>query len=340
MKANFIPTKILEEALPELGCKGILLAVSENGIIKIYSAGSISLQEHNRPYYIYSISKTFTAVALMTLCEDQGDFLDERFSAFFSHTPIPREVTVRQLLNHTGGLSDYFTSSDYERGIKEHPDEPWDSEKLMKAGLRGTPLFHPGEGWSYSNPGYGLLKELIEKKAGMGYYDYLTKVIIEKVGLSDTRPFLEPDYELNLLEGEDPSIEGDFRPRYHPGWIATGCLISTVSDVAKFYDALFGGKLISQKSLSEMKRTVDVWSNSPEESIPSYGLGLMHFRKAPLGDSYGHGGGGPGYTTYALHFPDLEGDSVSLSMVLNKSLAQTPFRLADDVIRHYIESKK
>ncbi len=340
MNKTFNPTEILQTSLDELKCKGILLAVTENGVIETFSAGSISAADHDRPYYIYSISKSFTAVAIMQLCDEQGGFLDERYSSFFPETKIPDTVTVRQLLNHTSGLSDYFSSPEYQAALKEHPTRPWTYEKLMEYGLQKTPLFALGNGWSYSNPGYGLLKELIQEKSGMEYYDYVMRGIVDRAGLAATRPFLKADEHLELLEGEDPSFEGDFRPQYQPGWIATGCFISSVSDVAKFYDALFGGKLVSRESLAEMTKTVDVLPNPPEESIPSYGLGLMHFRKSPLGDAFGHGGGGPGYTTYATHFPNLEGESVSISLVLNRTLPKTPFGLAERIIAHYVDSRQ
>lgn len=319
MNQGFDPTPILQKSLHTLQSKGVLLAISENGTIKTYAVGSIKVSEHNRPYYIYSISKTFTAVAIMKLCEDQGDFLDEQFSTFFPNTKIPRTITVRQLLNHTGGLSDYFLAPNYQQAIRDNPSAPWSYEKLMQEGLKKTPLFEPGSGWAYSNPGYALLKELIELKSGMSYYEYLTKVILKKINLNSTRPFLKVDQNLELLEGEDDSFIGDFRPQYHPDWISTGCLISTVSDVARFYDALFDCRIVSQKSLAEMTKVVNVFPNSPEQSIPTYGLGLIHFKNAPLGDSYGHGGGGPGYTTYAAHFPNLNGNHVSISLVLANS---------------------
>ncbi|MDF1811507.1 MAG: serine hydrolase [Verrucomicrobiales bacterium] len=339
MNKNLDPSPILKKSLGELGCKGILLAISENGTIRTFSAGSILADDHDRPYYIYSISKSFTAVAIMQLCEEQGGFLDKRFSSFFPKTPIPHAITVQQLLNHTSGLSDYLSSPKYQQALNEHPNQPWTYKKLMKIGLEKTPLFAAGKGWSYSNPGYGLLKELIEKKSGMGYYEYLKKKIIDKIDLADTRPFLKADEQLDLLEGEDDSFAGDFRPQYQPGWIATGCLISTASDVARFYDALFRGELVSKESIAEMVKTVDVFPNPPKESIPSCGLGLLHFRNSPLGDAYGHGGGGPGYTTYAVHFPNLNEKSVSISLVLNRSLPETPFSLADEIVNHYIEAQ-
>ena len=339
MPKTFDPTGILQKALVDLNCNGALLAVSENGAINTYSAGSISADEHDCPYYIYSISKTFTATAVMKLCEDTGDFLDDSFSSYFPDTPIPHEITVRQLLNHTGGLSDYFTSPDYQLALKEHPKEPWGYDKLMEFGLEKTPLFKPGSGWAYSNPGYGLLRELISLKSGMDFYEYLSKTIFKEANLGATKPFLKPDYKRLLLEGEDDTFIGDFRPQYSPDWILTGCLISTVSDVARFYDCLFRGGIISQDSLSEMTTTVNVLPDPPQQSIPTYGLGLIHFKKSPLSDHYGHGGGGPGYTTYATHYPNVVGNSVSISLVLNRSLPQTPFSLGDDIISHYTDSQ-
>ncbi|MCH2074283.1 MAG: beta-lactamase family protein [Puniceicoccaceae bacterium] len=316
----------------------MLLAVSENNQIQTFSAGSLTKTEHNRPYYIYSITKTFTAVAILKLCQRHGNFLDESVSSFLPAASITADITVRQLLNHTSGLGDYFTSAIYQEAVKATPAQPWSYSKLMRFGLSKGPVFHPGKSWAYSNPGYGLLKELIEAKSGMSYYDYLDKVIIKPCGLNETNPFVRPDTELRLLEGEDDQFSGDFRLDYHPGWIATGCLISTVSDIARFYDALFDEQIIHIASLEEITQTVEVLAESPAENIPSYGLGLMHFKKSPLGIAYGHGGSGPGYTTYALHYPDLNGNSLSISMVLNRRLPQTPFSLADDITSHYLSA--
>ena len=86
-----------------------------------------------------------------------------------------------------------------------------------------------------------------------------------------------------------------------------------------------------------MMKTVNVLKAPPVASIPAYGLGLMHFRNDPLGIAYGHGGGGPGYTTYARHYPELNGSPFTLSLVLNKTLPQTPFDLTDEIVRSYLD---
>lgn len=333
----FDPSPLLQAALGQFNCSGALCAISDGGRIGTFSAGSISAAEHERPYYIYSITKSYTAAAVLLLCEQQGNFLDRPFRSFISNPKVPETATVRQLLNHTSGLSDYFGRQDYREALQAHPDQPWSYSQLMEAGLKGTPLFAPGQGWSYSNPGYGLLKELIEKLSGLGYFEFLDKFILRPHGLNQTRGFVEPDFAKSMIAGDATEMAGDFRPQYAPGWILTGCLISTTGDVARFFDALFAGKIISRDSLREMTTTVDVPAPMPPPTIAAYGLGLMHGRNDPMGENYGHGGGGPGYTTYARHYPQLAGRPLTLSLVLNKTHSKQPFDLADEIARGYLK---
>lgn len=333
MPKQFDLTRLLADGLKDLNCPGVLCGLNIGGEFSAHSAGTISKKEQDKPFYIYSISKTFTATAVLLLSEMHDGILDGQISQFLSGKRVPDGTTVRQLLNHTGGLSDYSSSREYQEAVSRHPGNPWSYDHLMEVGLKHTPLFKPGQGWSYSNPGYGLLKELIEKISGQEYYAFVERHILKPAGLEETRPFLQPDHELLLLAGEDPSMEGDFRGKYSPGWIATGSFISTVHDVLKFYTKIFSRDILSANSLQQMICTVDVpVVPKPEAGIPSYGLGLMHSRKDPLGDAYGHGGGGPGYTTYAMHFSHLCGTTFSYCLVLNKSLPATPFELGDNLV--------
>jgi D-alanyl-D-alanine carboxypeptidase len=332
-------TNVLTDSLKELECSGILCAVSHGNALSTFSAGKISPQDHSKSFYIYSITKTFTATAVLLLFEDKGLSLDRSFTSFFPSTAIPSSVSIRQLLNHTGGLSDYFSSAEYQQAVREHPDKPWPYDRLMKVGLAGTPLFEPGSGWSYSNPGYALLNELIEQLSGMNFHAYLKQFIFDPLKLTDTKPFLKPDYAGQLLEAEEPSIEGDFRKRYSPGWIAPGCLISTITDIVLFYHALFSGKLLSSLALEQMKEAVDVPVPLPEPLKAAYGLGVMHVRNDPLGNAYSHGGGGPGYTTYATCYPAVYGAPFSICFVINRNLPTTPIALADKIARSFVGSQ-
>jgi len=334
----FDPSPLLQAALGQLNCRGALCAISDHGHIGRFSAGSISAAEHDRPYYIYSITKSYTAAAVLFLCEQEGDFLDEPFRKFIPVPKVPATATIRQLLNHTAGLPDYYSLREYHEALQAHPDRPWSYAQLMGAGLKETPPFAPGQGWSYSNPGYALIKELIEKLSGLGYFSFLEKFIFRPHGLNQTRGFEDPDFAKSLIEADAPEIAGDFRPQYAPVWILPGCLISTAEDVARFFDALFAGRIVSQDSLRKMTETVDLPFPMPAPTVASYGLGLMHTRNDPLGVAYGHGGGGPGYTTYARHYPQLAGRPFTLSLVLNKSLSETPFGLADEIVRSFLKN--
>ena len=79
-----------------------------------------------------------------------------------------------------------------------------------------------------------MLREIIMIKSGMSYEQYIEQQIINPLGLTSTRAFTALDLKHELLPGIDPAMEGDFRDQYDPGWIATGCFISTVEDITKF----------------------------------------------------------------------------------------------------------
>lgn len=206
----------------------------------------------------------------------------------------------------------------------------------MQVGLRDTPVYPVGEGWLYSNPGYAILKELIEDLSGEDYYTFIQKEIIDPLGLNETKPFDRLNHGVELLAGVDPAMHEDFRYTYHPDWISTGSFISTVSDISKFYQSLFSGQLVGVKSLRKMKELVVVpYPFSPPRK-PMYGLGLMSFDNDPHGGNYGHGGGGPGYSNYAKHLPDVNGHQVTVVSVVNASLPQTPFQIANCILDCWI----
>ena len=110
------------------------------------------------------------------------------------------------------------------------------------------------------------------------------------------------------------------RAHYHPGWVSHGVIASTASDIVRFLDALFRGRLISKRALEEMMSLVPVPMDRDEResaaksplrtSTASYGLGLMADPGSPWGLLVGHNGGGPCYSASAFHAVDLGGASV------------------------------
>ena len=121
----------LTEELNLIEAGGALCALNVNGVESVYSVGDISESDHGSSFYIYSISKTVTATAVMLLCERGLIDLDEDLSSWRSDYLLPEGTTVRRLLNHTGGLSDYFSSKEYQSAVHSCPFKPWSYEKLM-----------------------------------------------------------------------------------------------------------------------------------------------------------------------------------------------------------------
>jgi len=158
--------------------------------------------------------------------------------------------------------------------------------------------------------------------AGLPYREIIAERIARPLGLD--RTFVpERVWDLAPLAigiSRALSIDGsprDVREHYHPGWVSHGVVASTASDIVRFLDALFGGRLISQDSLEAMMSLVPVAmtresaASSPlRMAAPSYGLGLMGDPASPWGLLVGHNGGGPCYSASAFHAVGLGGASV------------------------------
>ena len=283
------------------------------------------------PCYIYSITKSFTAVRVLQLVEEGAFALDDPITAILRDCPLSSGVTIRCLLNHTAGVPSYTSLPDYEAAVREHPAQPWSQEKVLARTCRGTLEFVPGSAWRYSNTGYLLLKMLIESASRKSYADNIREHIAVPLGLRHTRVACAVD-DGSVSPGYWRGPEGlrmeNIVPRYHPAWCLTGLIISTTSEVAGFYSALFAGRLLSQPSLTEMQRAVWIGSDAgPFFRRPSYGLGLMIDPDWDHGGLFGHGGGGPGFNTWAMHLPGLGEGGLTMAIFCNASMDEHPFGL-------------
>ena len=164
---------------------------AENG--EIVSKGAVGFRdaENTIPlredsiFDIASVSKQFTAAAIMLLRRRGLLSLDDEVSRFFPEITYPG-LTIRRLMNHTGGLDDY---DDEMRALWETEGRIPDNSAIIRILADNKPelLFAPGEQFSYSNSGYWLLAEIIEKAAGIEFEDFLKREIFEPAGLEHTR---------------------------------------------------------------------------------------------------------------------------------------------------------
>jgi D-alanyl-D-alanine carboxypeptidase len=280
----------------------------------------------NEPAFLaYSITKTITASLVLILCEEKKLHLDDSLASWFPRIAHADRISLLRLLNHTAGIPDYGGLRAYHEDLRASPERPWTFERFAAETFEKGLDFEPGNGWAYSNPGYMLLKRILEAVSGRSFRELVAERIARPLGLRRTfvpesipdLDSLAPGTSLALSRDGDPR---DVRTHYHPGWVSHGVVASTASDIVRFLDALFQGQLLSRPSLDEMMTLVRVpmepdvlaaATSSPlRMTAPSYGLGLMGDPASAWGLIVGHNGGGPCYSASGFHAVDLGGATV------------------------------
>ena len=297
---------------------GVSLAVVKDGKpLKVQGYGLADVEGKtpvtaDTVFQLASVTKQFTAAAVMLLAEDGKLSLDDPVSRHVDELPEPwRPATVRQLLQHTSGIPSYTASPDYLR-LSYDDVKPADVFKLVG----DKPLdFEPGSRHSYSNTGYYLLGLVIERAGGKPYGQFVAERIFAPLGMTSSR--------LNDLKAEVPGRALGYtlrnekvQPARSPSmtWpYSAGALASTAADMARWVAALQDGKPLSPASLQQS------WSPAKlaDGTTANYGLGWQvsqHRGKRCVS----HGGGIPGFATMVLLFPD---DRVGVVVLANSDAA-------------------
>jgi D-alanyl-D-alanine carboxypeptidase len=277
-------------------------AVGRAAALAICTGDTIERHHANtgeRPFPIYSVTKTFIAATALALCDEGRVDLDAPIARWLPELPFAADVTLRQLLQHTSGVPDYGAVPEYQSAVRASPGRPWsDAEFAAHTWKRGL-AFAPGTGWLYSNPGYALATRVCERAGDMPFAGLLESLVLAPLGLRAT-----------VLA----RVQADVGP-IHPGWVWHGVLVSTPADVATFYRRLLTGALLRAATLDEMTRAVPVPLQRPPWIRPGYGLGLMIASHPGVGAVLGHNGAGPGFTASAFHAPDVRGGATACALV-------------------------
>jgi D-alanyl-D-alanine carboxypeptidase len=294
--------------------------------------GTVPL-ERDPPCYIYSVTKLLLANAALQLVEQQRLRLDAPVLTYLPQLPLTAGVTVRRLLNHTGGLPDYGELPEYRAALRADPTRPWTTGEFLERTLAGGLLFEPGAGWAYSNIGYLIVRLLLESIQGVPLRDILQHAIFDPLALQRTfvaddlssARALTPGFSSALRD--DGALE-DIAPHFHPGWVSHGVVISTPTELAAIVEALFTSELLDESSLATMLEPVPVAVEHSFLSQPAYGLGLMLDAASPHGIVAGHGGIGPGYSIGALYLSHVAGRRVTSVVFANRDRGDLGLRIA------------
>ena len=274
-------------------------------------------------FQLASVSKAFTATAVMLVMRQGLLSLEDKLTKYFPELTAYEGVTVRQLLNHTSGIPDYFDDADWFINIwTEEKRVPGNDEILrFLAQTEAKAYFAPGEGLKYSNTGYNLLALLVERLSGVPYEEFLQKNIFEPAGMTSTRcchirrdgvPFANyaraTVFENGKWVADIDSEEGDVVA--FDGLNGDDYVYTTIFDMLRWDRALREGKVLTQEEQKLMYTPGKL--NNGEDAVYDeddglgYGFGWAVGRDEELGLVVSHSGGMPGVATWFERFIDAD----------------------------------
>ncbi len=233
-------------------------------------------------FLLASITKSFTATAILMLVEEGKIDLDEKISCYLPDTPEAWSgITVRHLLTHTAGLKDRFegkTAADWLLNFT--------TDQMYQAACSQPPDFKPGEKWQYSDQGYFLLGRILEKVSGKTYRQFLKERIFQPLGMTATTTINQAEIIPDLASGYT-QVNGTLyhnHRRTDYGLVSHFGIVSSALDMAKFDAALAGDRLLKPATLEQMWTPVKLADGSTPRVMGGYGYGFGWF----LNDIFGH----------------------------------------------------
>jgi D-alanyl-D-alanine carboxypeptidase len=268
-----------------------------------------------------SIGKSFVAAAVLTAVE-QGklnldtpirEWLGER--VWFGHLPNHDELTLRQLLTHTGGLPDHVYLPAFHEIFQESMgrQQPPSPDQLIALIGDAEPLFAPGEGWAYSDTGYLIAARVLEAATNQPWTGYVRRHFLKPLDLHDTTPANRrklPRLATGITAMDNPlglprrTQDDQGRLAWHPAIEdAGGGFVTTTRDLARWGHALWSGRVLSEDSFQTMLDGAPV---DPERPDVIYGLGVVIEATEEFGEARGHRGWIPGYVSSLRYFPEYD----------------------------------
>ena len=297
---------------------GAALIVRRNGktlFRKGYGMANLELGvkvEPDMAFRLGSITKQFTAVAVLMLAEQGKLSLQDEIGKYISDFPTgDKRVTIAHLLAHTSGIKSY---TNMEEWLPLWRKDMTPAEIIAMS--KDKPFeFSPGERWNYNNSGYVMLGAIIEKATGKTYEGFLREAIFTPLGMKNSGydrterviPRRVPGYH----KDNDGFVNAPYLSMTQP--YAAGSLYSSVDDLAVWNDAVFSGKLLKKEWLEKAFTPFTLASGE------STGYGCGWFVSELRGHRcIEHGGGINGFTSYALSLPD---DGIYVAVLTNSAIA-------------------
>ena len=329
-RAAAVVDSIANAALATGRAAGMSIAVvrgRDTVVMKGYGKADLELDvatPERAVYEIGSVTKQFTAAAIMQLVEQGKLSLDDEITKHLPSYPTQgQKVTVRRLLDHTSGIKGYTELQEF--GAIATRALPRDT---LVALFSSRPFdFAPGAAQAYNNSAYFLLGLIVEKVSGQPYATYVKEQLFARAGMADSRYCSNDAVVQRRAHGHQPGPDGLRRAGYidHTWPYAAGSLCSTAGDLVAWTRALHGGRVLGPAAYKQFLTPGRLNDGTPLR----YAMGLF------VNDSIGghtaihHGGDIPGFSTHLAYLPD---DSMTVAVLVNTAGPVRPDALTQSIV--------
>ena len=327
---------IASKVLRDTGVPSASIAVVREGKVvlrKAYGYADIATQRNATPdmrYSIGSVSKQFTATAILWLQQQGKLSLDDKVAKYLPELTRADEVTIRQLLSHTSGYGDY-APQDYIPGWMLKPAT---AQEILDGWAKKPLEFNPGDRWQYSNTNYVIAGAIVEKVSGMKLFDVLERLVFRPL---DMQSAFNADQNHN-----NPDVTGYFRyalgpqrpaPKEGPGWMfAAGELSMTAPDLAKWDISVMNQTILQPQSYRQMETEVLLNNGAGTR----YGLGLDISRIAGH-RALEHSGEVSGFVSDNIVLPD---DKEAVVVLTNEDASRAAGNIGQQIANYLVQQQR
>jgi CubicO group peptidase (beta-lactamase class C family) len=323
-----------EQAKPDM--PGVAVLVARDGQILFQSGYGLADVEKKTPitaetkFRIGSVTKQFTAAAIMKLAEEGKLAISDPLAKYFPDVPNAKAITLRHLLTHTSGLHSYTDRPDFFAGVAK-PIAPAD---LIASMAKDVPDFAPGTNFKYCNSGYFLLGEIVAKVSGQPLADYLRTTFFEPLGMKDTGIYVNATPPPGAARGYAVNdAAATLALDWDMSWAGgAGAIYATVGDLFRWTEALHGGRVVNAESLKAM---------TTPNPLPAgvdglnYGFGLVVSEVERLPTIW-HNGGLQGWSSNLMWLPQQHVTLVALGNALPPTPGLAPATVTHAMPKHFL----
>jgi D-alanyl-D-alanine carboxypeptidase len=320
--------RIAHDVLADTGTpSAVVAAVADGKLVYAHAYGDARLEPRTPAtlqmrYSIGSISKQFTAAAVLLLAEDGKLSLDDHVAKYLPGLTRADDITIRQLLSHTSGYPDY-EPQDY---FVPEWGKPIDAQQILERWAKVPLEFEPGTKWQYSNTNYVIAGLICDQVSGTPLFDLLRERVFKKLAMtsvtdSDRAKLTEADAQGYFRRALAPLHPA---PHEGPGWMyAAGELAMTVEDLAKWDISVIDQAVLSPASYKQLETEIVLANGAGTRYALGTNVGLTSGHR-----ELWHGGEVSGFVSSNRILPD---DKIAIAVLTNQDAAGAADRIATQV---------